>query len=58
VDHAVQQLLLAAEKCAIDTIEQHRDKLERLIESLLKHESLNHEGIEQCLGPAPEKNKL
>jgi len=58
VDHAVQQLLLAAEKCAIDTVEQHRDNLERLIKSLLKHESLNREGIEQCLGPAPEKKKL
>ena len=51
VDHAVQQLLLDAEKLAVDTIEQHRPALEKLIAALEKTETLKHEDIEQCLGP-------
>lgn len=58
VDHAVQQLLLEAEQRAKETIEQHRGKLNRLVESLEEHETLAHEDIEQCLGPAIEKKHL
>lgn len=58
VDHAVQQMLLEAEKRAANTIEQHRDKLELLVEVLEKKETLGLEDIERCLGPAIEKKHL
>jgi cell division protease FtsH len=58
VDHATQQLLLEAEQRAKETIEQHRGKLNRLIESLEEHETLAREDIEHCLGPPIEKNHL
>lgn len=58
VDHAVQQLLLEAEKRAADTIEQHRKKMDNLVESLEKNETLARDEIEQCLGPAIDKKHL
>lgn len=58
VDHAVQQLLLEAEKRALDTIEQHRAKLDSLVEALEKQETLAREDIEKCLGPAGSKKHL
>ena len=58
VDHAVQQLLLDAEKRATETIEQHRAGLDRLVAALEQHETLKREDIEQCLGPAERKNHL
>ncbi|MFQ5486949.1 MAG: ATP-dependent zinc metalloprotease FtsH, partial [Gammaproteobacteria bacterium] len=54
VDHAVQQLLLEAEKRATEMLDRHRTKLDRLVESLEKHETLAREAIEECLGPAPK----
>lgn len=58
VDHAVQQLLLDAEKRATETIEQHRAGLDRLVAALEQHETLKREDIEQCLGPAASKKHL
>jgi cell division protease FtsH len=58
VDHAVQQLLLAAEKRAKETIEQHRSKLEKLVAALEEKETLAREDIEQYLGPAVSKQHL
>ena len=58
VDHSVQQLLLDAEKCATETIEQHRIEIDRLVAALEQHETLKREDIEQCLGPIVKKNHL
>ena len=58
VDHAVQQMLLEAEKRAADTIEQHRNEMDKLVESLEKNETLAREEIEECLGPAIAKKHL
>ncbi len=58
VDHAVQQMLLEAEKRAADTIELHRTELDSLINALEKKETLAREDIEQCLGPAIVKKHL
>jgi cell division protease FtsH len=58
VDHAVQQLLLDAEKRASETIEHHRAALDRLVSALEQHETLKREDIEQCLGPIVKKNHL
>ena len=58
VDHAVQQMLLEAEKRAANTIEQHREKLDLLVASLEKQETLGLEDIKRCLGPAIEKKHL
>jgi len=58
VDHAVQTMLIKAEKRAADTIEQHRKELDRLVDALEKKETLAREDIEQCLGPASVKKQL
>lgn len=58
VDHAVQQLLLAAEQTATETVEQHRAELEQLVTLLEKRETLAREDIERCLGPAVPKKAL
>ncbi len=58
VDHAVQKMLVEAEKRATDTIEQHRVELDRLVDALEKQETLARKDIEQCLGPAIAKKQL
>jgi len=58
VDHAVQHLLLEAEKCASETIEKHKSALKRLIAALEEHETLQTEDIKKCLDPAGEKKHL
>jgi cell division protease FtsH len=52
VDHAVQTLLQQAEQRAFAVIREHQAKLARLITTLEEQETLHHEQIEQCLGPA------
>jgi cell division protease FtsH len=52
VDHAVQTLLREAEKQAHAVIQEHRVELSRLIAALEEQETLHHDQIEQCLGPA------
>lgn len=58
VDHAVQKMLVEAEKRAEETIEQHRTELDRLVNALEKQETLERKDIEQCLGPAIVKKHL
>ena len=50
VDKAVKELLVNAEKQATDLITKHRGKLDKLINELEEHETLNHEQIVVCLG--------
>jgi cell division protease FtsH len=58
VDHAVQKLLVDAEKHAADTLRNHRQELDKLVEALEKKETLTREDIEACLGPAVNKQHL
>jgi cell division protease FtsH len=50
VDKAVKELLGNAEKQAIELIAKHRDKLDKLINELETHETLDKEQITVCLG--------
>jgi cell division protease FtsH len=50
VDEAVKELLSNAEKQAIELIAKHREQLDRLINELEEHETLNQEQIMVCLG--------
>ena len=55
VDDAVRQLLLDAEKRAAAVLRSHSQPLTRLIDELERHETLQGEDIEACLGPQPAK---
>ena len=50
VDKAVKELLIDAEKQAIDLITKHREQLDSLINELEERETLNQEQIQVCLG--------
>ena len=50
VDKAVKELLSNAEKQAMELIAQHRKQLDKLINELEEHETLNAEQIQVCLG--------
>jgi len=51
VDEAVRQILINAEKRAIEIITKHRPQLDNLISALEKRETLHKTDIEKCLGP-------
>jgi len=53
VDKAVKELLGDAEKQAIDLIAKHREQLDKLINELEEHETLDQEKIKVCLGARP-----
>jgi len=53
VDHAVRELLRAAEARATEVIGAHRPELARLIDALQEHETLERAAIEVCLGARP-----
>ncbi|MEJ2688107.1 MAG: cell division protein FtsH, partial [Gammaproteobacteria bacterium] len=55
VDDAVRELLLDAEKRAAAVLRSHSQPLARLIDELERHETLQREDIEACLGPQPAK---
>jgi len=50
VDKSVKELLVNAEKQAIELITKHREKLDHLINELEEHETLDQEQIMVCLG--------
>lgn len=52
VDKAVGQLLREAEARASEAITTHRAKVEQLVAELEEQETLGHDAIEKCLGPA------
>jgi len=58
VDHAVQKLLVDAEKHAANTLRNHSKELNKLVEALEKKETLTREDIESCLGPPVDKQHL
>jgi cell division protease FtsH len=53
VDHAVHELVAAAEQKAVEVIRAHRPEIEHLIQALEKDETLDRTRIEACLKPAP-----
>lgn len=57
VDEAVHKLLREAEERADSTLNQYRSHLEKLIVELEEKESLQREDIEECLGPATNKQQ-
>ncbi len=56
VDDAVKKIILQAEEHALQTIRQHRHRLDKLIQLLEKRETLYKEQIVMCLGGA-QNNK-
>ena len=57
VDKAVKELLGDAEKQAIDLIAKHRKLLDKLIDQLEQHETLDQAQIKVCLGNKVSKLK-
>jgi cell division protease FtsH len=53
IDEEVQKLLRAADERAYELLETNRDKLDRLVESLLQKEELYKEEIDALLGVKP-----
>jgi cell division protease FtsH len=53
VDKAVRALLAEAEARAAEVIHAQRARLDRLIDALIEHETLERAAIEECLGPRP-----
>jgi cell division protease FtsH len=51
IDEEVQQILKEMENKAIEILEQHRDKLVLLVESLLENETLTKQDVDQLIGP-------
>ncbi len=49
IDEEVKQLLLRAEKEAMDILQQHRPQLDQLVSALLEQESLDKDAINTCL---------
>jgi len=52
IDEEVQHIVQAMEQRAVHLLEQHQDKLERLANALLEHETLEADEVEQLLGVA------
>jgi cell division protease FtsH len=55
VDHAVHELVTAAEQQAVNVIRTHRRGLEALIGALEKDETLDRAQVEACLKPVPRE---
>jgi cell division protease FtsH len=58
VDKAVREMILEAEKQALEILQQHRPELDRLIAALEEKETLQCEEIEKCLGPGVPKMRV
>jgi len=53
IDENVQTLIETQHQAARRLIETHRDRLDRLAEALLDHETVHREELEEILGPRP-----
>jgi cell division protease FtsH len=54
IDEAVSELLREAEKRALDLLSEHRDALDRLVEDLVAHETVDGAAVDAALrGDAP-----
>jgi cell division protease FtsH len=50
IDEEIQHIVQAMEQRAVHLLEQHQDKLERLANALLEHETLEADEVEHLLG--------
>jgi cell division protease FtsH len=50
IDQEVQRILTDMENKAMETLQQHREKLETLVESLLENETLSKEEVKTLIG--------
>ncbi|MGM0561194.1 MAG: ATP-dependent zinc metalloprotease FtsH [Pseudomonadota bacterium] len=50
-DKAVQQILTQAEALAVEILQAHRPKVERLVAALEEQETLDRSAVAACLGP-------
>jgi cell division protease FtsH len=51
IDQEVQRILKEMETKAIETLTQHREQLETLMDSLLEHEMLTRQDVDKLIGP-------
>ena len=56
IDSAVQQIIAENYKRTLDLLNDHRDKLEKMAETLLEKEVINHHDIRELLGDRPKGN--
>jgi cell division protease FtsH len=55
VDQAVRRLITEAEQKAAAIVSEYRPQIERLVQDLERHETLDRAQIDACLGPARER---
>lgn len=56
IDQAIQEIIKTNYTRTIDLLKQHRDKLEKMAETLLEKEVINHHDIRKLLGDRPKGN--
>jgi cell division protease FtsH len=57
IDKDVQELLAERHQYTCDLLSSHRDSLDRLVDILLKEETIDKEKLEQILGPRPHETR-
>jgi cell division protease FtsH len=56
IDQAIQDIIAENYKRTLDLLNDHRDKLEKMAETLLEKEVINHNDIRELLGDRPNGN--
>ena len=56
IDQAIQDIVKVNYKRTLDLLKEHRDKLEKMAETLLEKEVINHHDIRDLLGDRPNGN--
>jgi cell division protease FtsH len=56
IDQAIQDIIAENYKRTLDLLNEHRDKLEKMAETLLEKEVINHNDIRDLLGDRPKGN--
>ena len=56
IDQAIQDIIKVNYKRTLDLLKEHRDKLEKMAETLLEKEVINHHDIRDLLGDRPNGN--
>jgi len=54
IDQAIQDIIAENYKRTLDLLNEHRDKLEKMAETLLEKEVINHNDIRELLGDRPK----
>ena len=56
IDRAIQEIIKDNYERTLDLLNEHRDKLEKMAETLLEKEVINHHDIRELLGDPPKGN--